>query len=123
MDGVTLFTKDEYDYYYSHSSSRSYSSSYTKKGIRMTTQRYIEKIVVTFFEGAIGYLVVLPNPSYTKATLIGALAAGLSFVYNVVRESIPTTATPPLVVTPLNGVAEIAATPAEVPPTVITPTV
>ena len=81
----------------------------------MTSKLLLEKVVVTFVEGAIAYFVVLPNPSYTKTAIAGAVAAGLSAVYNTLRESTPTTATPPLVVTPL---AVPVSTPSVIAPTV-----
>lgn len=49
-----------------------------------------EKVVVTFFEAAVGYLIVVPTVNWTKTVLAGAVGAGLSAVYNLVRESEPT---------------------------------
>lgn len=58
------------------------------------TEIIVERAIVTFFETAIGYLVVIPSVNWTKATIAGAIGAGISAVYNAARQSAP--ATPPV---------------------------
>lgn len=41
------------------------------------------KVAVTFIEGAIAYVSVQPNHTLNKTLLIGAVAAGVSAVYNL----------------------------------------
>lgn len=57
-------------------------------------QQVAEHVVVTFVEAAIAYLVVLPTVNWTKTVLAGAVGAGLSAVYNVLRQSKPTLVSP-----------------------------
>jgi hypothetical protein len=66
------------------------------------TGQIVEKIVVTFFEGAGAYLIVIPTVNWNKTVLSGAAAAGISLVYNVLRQSTPTIpqSTPPAVTPP-----------------------
>lgn len=54
------------------------------------TQQTIEHIVVTFFEAAIAYIIVIPTVNWGKTVIAGAIGAGLSAVYNVLRQSTPT---------------------------------
>lgn len=58
-------------------------------------QLIIEKVIVTFFEAAIAYITVNQTDVSRNIKLVGtgALAAGLSAVYNVVRQSKPPTMT------------------------------
>lgn len=53
-------------------------------------QQIAEKIVITFVEAAIAYWVVIPHTTITKTAIAGAVGAGLSAVYNLLRESNPT---------------------------------
>lgn len=65
----------------------------------MTKNQLIaEHVAVTFFEGAGAYLIAIPTVSWGKSALAGAVAAGLSLVYNVLRQSQPTLVdtTPPV---------------------------
>jgi hypothetical protein len=81
------------------------------------TQQTIEHVIVTFFEAGLGYLIVIPTVSWTKTALAGAIGAGLSAVYNVIRQSTPpnlpiapyaTIDTKPLPpIPPLNGVTQL----------------
>jgi hypothetical protein len=90
------------------------------------TEQIIERVVVSFFEGIIGYVVVVPSINWTRATLVGATTAGLSAAYNVLRQSEPTivdavtSPAPSVPETPLNGVEQIASQPPE-QPAIITP--
>lgn len=59
------------------------------------TQIIIEHIVVTFVESAGAYLIVIPTVNWSRAAIAGAIGAGLSAVYNVVRQSNPTIPTEP----------------------------
>lgn len=71
----------------------------------------LEHVVVTFFEAAVAYLVVIPTVSWGKTVVAGALGAGLSAVYNVLRQSNPTvfeTTAPAPPEQLLNGVTELA---------------
>lgn len=59
----------------------------------MTKNQIIaEHVVVTFFEGVIGYLTVNQTNLSTnwKTVAIGAIMFGLSLVYNLLRQSTPT---------------------------------
>jgi len=56
----------------------------------MKTRLYIEKAVVTFVQAALAYIVVIPNPALNKTVIAGAVGAGLSALYNLLRESTPT---------------------------------
>jgi len=58
-----------------------------------------EHIVVTFFEAAIAYVIVIPQTNWGKTALAGAIGAGLSAAYNVLRQAEPTLSTPTLAVT------------------------
>lgn len=60
------------------------------------TQIIIEHIVVTFVESAGTYLIVIPTVNWSRAAIAGAIGAGLSAVYNVVRQSSPTITSPPV---------------------------
>ena len=62
------------------------------------TTQIAEHIVITFFEAGVAYLIVIPKVSWNKAVLVGAIGAGLSAVYNYVRQSNPTIqqSTPPV---------------------------
>lgn len=53
-------------------------------------QQIIEHVVVTFLEAALAYLIVIPTVNWTKTVLAGAAGAGLSAVYNLLRQSNPT---------------------------------
>lgn len=69
----------------------------------MNYQRMAERILVTFFEAGLAYLVVNQTnlSGSMKVTGVGVLGAGLSAVYNLLRESTPTTPVePPVVVQP-----------------------
>jgi len=69
----------------------------------MTTkyQQLAEKVAVTFVEAAVVYLTVVPTVNWNKTAIAGAVGAGLSAVYNLVRQSQPTVvATTPVVVVP-----------------------
>lgn len=94
-------------------------------------EQIIEKVVVTFFEGAIPYLSLhsADLAVQTKVVLFGAFAAGLSLAYNLVRQSTPTIVAPPALPiaaqtvglvsgTPLNGVNQLASSdlPGQSPP-------
>jgi len=60
-------------------------------------QQIIERIVVTFFQAVIAYLTVNQTNLHGnwRIVAIGALGAGLSAVYNVLRQSNPTIPTYP----------------------------
>jgi hypothetical protein len=60
-------------------------------------QMLVEKVVVTFFQAGIAYVAVAPHVQWDKTLIAGALGAGLSAVYNLLRESKPTTIVTPLV--------------------------
>ena len=49
-----------------------------------------ERAVVTFVEAAATYYAVSGSPTLNKTAIAGALGAGLSAVYNFLRESSPT---------------------------------
>lgn len=55
-------------------------------------QQQVEHVIVTFFEAGIAYLAINQTnlSGGAKLTAIGALGAGLSAVYNVLRQSNPT---------------------------------
>lgn len=59
----------------------------------MNWKRYAEKALVTFVEAAVAYVIVIPTVNWDKTVIAGAIGAGLSAVYNVVRESTPTAVT------------------------------
>ena len=62
-----------------------------KEYILMTkTNQVIEHVVVTFVEAGAAYLIVIPTVNWTKTVIAGAIGAGLSAVYNVLRQSTPT---------------------------------
>lgn len=52
-------------------------------------QQTVEHVIVTFFEAAVAYLVVIPTVNWGKTVVAGAIGAGLSAVYNVLRQSAP----------------------------------
>ena len=61
----------------------------------MTKNQIIaEHVVVTFFEAAVAYTIIIPTINWNKSVLVGAIGAGLSAVYNVLRQSTPTLLTP-----------------------------
>lgn len=60
-------------------------------------KRIIEKVAVTFVEAGLTYVIVVPHAQVNKTLIAGALGAGLSAVYNLLRESQPTIETPPTV--------------------------
>jgi hypothetical protein len=70
------------------------------------TQIVIEHVVVTFIEATAAYLIVVPTVSWNKAAIAGAVGAGLSAAYNVLRQSEPSLVStgsvtvPPVVITP-----------------------
>lgn len=76
-----------------------------------------ERIVVTFAEAAGAYLVVIPTVNWTKAGLVGAVGAGSSAVYNLLRESKPTMAEVDSL--PVTGTVPQIVAPDPVPPTQI----
>lgn len=86
------------------------------------SQQLVERIIVTFFQAAIAYAVVLPNPSLSKTAIAGGIGAGLSAVYNVLRQSNPTIVSssattptfPPIV--PEKPLNDLSIAPAETPP-------
>lgn len=90
------------------------------------TQQTVEHIVVTFFEAGIAYLAINQTnlSGNAKLTAIGALGAGLSAVYNILRQSTPTLVEPTVAtVVPMNGVNQLTASnvvtpeiPIEIPP-------
>lgn len=53
-----------------------------------------EHVVITFFEAAVAYIIVIPTINWNKTLIAGAIGAGLSAVYNVLRQSTPTLLTP-----------------------------
>lgn len=82
------------------------------------TSLVIEHVVITFIEAAAAYLIINQTALHGKPKLaaIGAVGAGLSAVYNVLRQSTPTvpqnsTQTPATVVKPMNGVPQLTAAP------------
>lgn len=78
-------------------------------------QQMIEHIVVTFVEAALAYVIVIPNPHLNKTAIAGAVGAGLSAVYNLIRQSNPTIQpTPPF--TPVTTTTVVPAVPAVVTP-------
>jgi hypothetical protein len=54
------------------------------------SQQVVEHIIITFVEAGAAYLIVIPTTNWTKTVLAGAVGAGLSAVYNVLRQSTPT---------------------------------
>lgn len=70
------------------------------------TQSTIEHVVVTFVESALAYVVVIPTVNWNRTVIAGAIGAGLSAAYNILRQS-----NPPVV----------TATPAVAPPVVMPP--
>lgn len=56
-------------------------------------QQTVEHILVTFVEAAAAYLIVIPTVNWGKTVVAGAVGAGLSAVYNVLRQSTPPVAT------------------------------
>ena len=68
----------------------------------------VEHIIVTFFEAAVAYVSINQTnlSGSAKWVAIGALGAGISAVYNVLRQSnptlpaVPVDPVPPVVVTP-----------------------
>lgn len=64
------------------------------------SQQVIEHIIVTFVEAALAYLIVIPTVNWTRTAIAGAVGAGLSAAYNVLRQSTPTMPPTPVVVTP-----------------------
>jgi len=58
------------------------------------TAQLIEKILVTFVEAAGAYYLTVTNPQAGKTAIAGAIGAGLSAVYNVLRQSQPTIVSP-----------------------------
>lgn len=101
------------------------------------SEQIVEHIAVTFFEAGIAYLAINQTSLHgnPKVAAIGALGAGLSAVYNLLRQSTPTfpspadTASPlslstPVVVSPDPGqgsATNLQSTPPEVTPPVDTP--
>ena len=72
-------------------------------------EQLIERIVVTFVETAGAYLIVIPTTNWSKTVIAGAIGAGLSAVYNIVRQSAPTVPpSPPTVVPPVTPPAPVA---------------
>lgn len=65
-------------------------------------QQTVEHVIVTFFEAAVAYLVVIPTVNWGKTVVAGAIGAGLSAVYNVLRQSTPTLPEVPAVAVPTN---------------------
>lgn len=85
------------------------------------TQIIVEHVVVTFFEAGIAYLAINQTnlSGNAKLTAIGALGAGLSAAYNVVRQSEPTIPALPVVKEVVKAVEAVE----PVVPAVITPDV
>ena len=81
-------------------------------------QLMAEKIIVTFAEAAVAFLIVIPSPTFGKTVFAGAIGAGLSAVYNFLRESNPTIVVP-TVATPV-ATPVVTVTP-EVTPAPISP--
>lgn len=83
-----------------------------------------EHVVVTFFEAALAYIIVIPTVNWNKTLIAGAIGAGLSAVYNVLRQSTPSLLTPveniPITV-PTVTVAPIPESPPEPPETPVVP--
>jgi hypothetical protein len=48
-----------------------------------------EHTIVTFFEAAVAYLIVIPTVNWNRTVLAGAIGAGISAVYNTVRQATP----------------------------------
>ncbi len=67
------------------------------------TNQILEKIIVTFFQAAVAYLAVNQTnlSGNAKLTAIGALGAGLSGVYNLLRQSTPTISSNTITTKPL----------------------
>jgi hypothetical protein len=74
-----------------------------------------EHAVVTFVESAVAYLIVIPTVNWNRTVLAGAIGAGLSAAYNVVRQSTPTVAEPTVVAPPVTEIPVVAP---ETPPVV-----
>lgn len=49
-----------------------------------------ERVAITFAESAAAYLIVIPTVNWNKTVIAGAIGAGLSAVYNLLREAQPT---------------------------------
>lgn len=76
-----------------------------------------EKVIVTFLEAAAAYLIVIPTVNWSKVGVAGAIGAGLSAAYNLLRESTPTMGSAePL---PVTGTAPQIVAPDPTPPTQI----
>jgi hypothetical protein len=60
----------------------------------------VEHVVVTFFEAVLAYYVAVGSPQISKALVVGAIGAGISAVYNILRQSTPPQSTPPAVTQP-----------------------
>lgn len=101
-------------------------------------QQIAEHIGITFFEAAIAYIIVIPHVTWTRTVIAGAIGAGLSAVYNLLRQSTPTIAPDSLTAAApaysagpgtLNGVSQLTevgpplATASNVPTPPETPTV
>lgn len=59
-----------------------------------------ERILITFVEAAAAYLIVIPTVNWSKTVLAGAAGAGLSAVYNIIRQANPTITAPTAVYDP-----------------------
>lgn len=84
------------------------------------SQLIVEKVIVTFAEAGLAYLAINQTNVHGdwKVVAVGALGAGLSAVYNLLRESTPTMAsvtTPPAAEVPMSGVDELTQ------PNIVTP--
>lgn len=73
-----------------------------------------EHVVVTFFEAGVAYLIVIPTVNWNRTVLAGAIGAGMSAVYNWVRQSTPTANLQPTVAEPTVVTPEV---PTVTPPT------
>lgn len=97
---LTLSIGDNHEHPRNHYSDN--SNNYTDEVASMTkTQQIIEHVVVTFVEAGVAYVIVIPHPQFNKTVVAGAIGAGLSAVYNVLRQSQPTIIEPILPVTGL----------------------
>ncbi len=80
----------------------------------------VEHAIVTFFEAALAYIIVIPTVNWSKTVIAGAIGAGLSAVYNTVRLSTSPTeitlGTP--VVSPADPPASTETTPSDSTPSV-----
>lgn len=82
-------------------------------------EQMAERAIVTFFEAALAYAVVIPHVVWDKTAIAGVIGAGLSAVYNFLRESTPTLPTlvvPEPTVTVVTPVETPSDAPEEVPP-------